>query len=301
MRKVEVSENQLNNEKKVLSVQSHVVYGYVGNKSAVFPLQLLGFDVSSINSVQFSNHTGYKNGFKGEVLTGTQLDTLRQGLHSNNLLKHYDYLLTGYIGSKSFLEAILSLLSDLKKVNENVKYSCDPVLGDHGKLYVPEELIDIYISKLLPNVDTLTPNEFELEKLSQIEIKDFENVLEAFGKIHSKGVKKIFLTTTNFGDKSLYASIKTENGYKVYKASFPQVDGKFTGTGDLLSSLLLGWTSLLGNNVELALKNSLSSIQAVIKRTHDKNSDENELELIKSRFDIIQPPLNDSIRIELLK
>ena len=45
---------------RILSIQSHVVSGYVGNKSATFPLQLLGFETDCINSVQFSNHTGYK-------------------------------------------------------------------------------------------------------------------------------------------------------------------------------------------------------------------------------------------------
>merc|ERR1719162_1156783 len=97
--------------RRVLSVQSHVVHGYVGNKAAVFPLQLLGFDVDVINSVQFSNHTGYPFGYEGEMLDGAQLKRLVEGMERNGLLSSNDAdsddgignILTGYIGSESFL------------------------------------------------------------------------------------------------------------------------------------------------------------------------------------------------------
>ena len=123
-------------EGRVLSIQSHVVHGYVGNKSAVFPLQLHGFDVDFVNSVQFSNHTGYPS-FTGEVLDGAQLEKLAKGLDSNGLLKNVSHLLTGYIGSPSFLRAVCAVHRMLKQHNPEVVFVCDPVLGDHGKLYVP--------------------------------------------------------------------------------------------------------------------------------------------------------------------
>ena len=101
---------------RVLSIQSHTVHGYVGNKSAVFPLQLLGFEVDFINSVQFSNHTGYANGWTGEVLDGGQLTALADGLARNGLPPGggYAYVLTGYIGSASFLRALLGVLARLR-------------------------------------------------------------------------------------------------------------------------------------------------------------------------------------------
>ena len=100
---------------RVLSIQSHVVHGYVGNKAAVFPLQLLGFDVDVINSVQFSNHTGYDQKWEGDVLNGGQLDSLLDGLERNDLLKNTQHLLTGYIGSESFLRSVIRVLNTLKK------------------------------------------------------------------------------------------------------------------------------------------------------------------------------------------
>jgi len=95
---------------RVLSIQSHVVHGYVGNKAAVFPLQLLGFDVDVINSVQFSNHTGYQKSWEGDVLNGEQLGSLLDGLERNELLRNTGHLLTGYIGSESFLRVVIKVI-----------------------------------------------------------------------------------------------------------------------------------------------------------------------------------------------
>ncbi|KAL4361168.1 hypothetical protein GQ457_04G023630 [Hibiscus cannabinus] len=134
------------NTGRVLSIQSHTVQGYVGNKSAVFPLQLLGYDVDPINSVQFSNHTGYPT-FKGQVLNGRELLDLIEGLEENNLL-YYTHLLTGYIGSVSFLNSVLEVVDKLRSINPNLTYVCDPVMGDEGKLYVPEDLALVYREKV---------------------------------------------------------------------------------------------------------------------------------------------------------
>ena len=105
---------------RCLSIQSHVVHGYVGNKCAVFPLQLLGFEVDFINSVQFSNHTQYPT-VKGQVLQGEELEALVEGLEANNLIK-YTHLLTGYIGSESFLRSVLTVLKTVKKHCPKVRY-----------------------------------------------------------------------------------------------------------------------------------------------------------------------------------
>ena len=118
---------------RALTIQSHVVSGYVGNKCAVFPLQLHGFDVDPILSVQFSNHTGY-GCWKGEVMTGEQLQSLVEGLEQNGLLEGYTHLLTGYIGSASMLRTVARLVRKLRTYNPNLVYVCDPVLGDNGRL-----------------------------------------------------------------------------------------------------------------------------------------------------------------------
>ncbi|XP_034707301.1 pyridoxal kinase-like isoform X4 [Vitis riparia] len=176
---------------RVLSIQSHTVQGYVGNKSAVFPLQLLGYDVDPINSVQFSNHTGYPT-FKGQVLNGQQLGDLIAGLEENNLL-YYTHLLTGYIGSVSFLNAVLEVVHKLRSVNPKLTYVCDPVMGDDGKLYVPTELVAIYREKVVPVASMLTPNQFEAELLTGFRIVAEKDGREACNILHASGPSKVLL------------------------------------------------------------------------------------------------------------
>ena len=148
--------------KRVLNIASHVVHGHVGNCATTFPMQLHGFTVNCVNSVQFSNHTGYKNGFKGQVCSGDDVVALIDGLDQNGLLEGYSHMLTGYIGSATFLDAIDGIVDRVKAKNPNLKYVCDPVLGDVengvGKLYVPEELINLFRTKIIPKSFMITPN-----------------------------------------------------------------------------------------------------------------------------------------------
>lgn len=115
-------------ECRVLSIQSHVVRGYVGNRAATFPLQVLGFEVDAVNSVQFSNHTGYSH-WKGQVLNSGELQELYDGLKLNSV-NQYDYVLTGYTRDKSFLAMVVDIVQELKQQNPRLVYVCDPVMGD---------------------------------------------------------------------------------------------------------------------------------------------------------------------------
>ena len=290
---------------KILSIQSHTVYGYVGNKAAVFPLQLLGFDVSYINSVQFSNHTGYPHGFTGEVLSGAQLHQLQQGLAQNNILAKFDDILTGYIGSSSFLEEIAFLVTTLKEKSADLFYCCDPVLGDHGRgFYVPEALVADYKTKLLPIANMITPNQFEAEQLIGKAIYTQEDVLYALEALHAMGPQRVIITSTQFAEKALYASVREGGRDVVLKATFQQVKGSFTGTGDLFAALLLGWSRTHRDNMELALSSSLKTMQVVLKNTQasiEKGvNDERELALIASRDDIMAPPQTAQVTIIFL-
>mmetsp|Transcript_22340 Transcript_22340/g.47068 ORF Transcript_22340/g.47068 Transcript_22340/m.47068 type:complete len:376 (-) Transcript_22340:21-1148(-) len=193
---------------RVLSIQSHVVSGYVGNKAAVFPLQLLGFDVDIINCVQFSNHTGYPFGWEGEVLDGTMLTKLVDGMDRNGLLsgdsesEGVGHILTGYIGSESVLRAVASAVQKLKGVKATCRYICDPVLGDNGSLYVPKELVDIYRRNVVPLADVITPNHFEAEQLTGISIKTIPDAQRACSILHDLGVSLVLITSIIFTEES---------------------------------------------------------------------------------------------------
>ncbi|XP_020623334.1 pyridoxal kinase-like isoform X2 [Orbicella faveolata] len=196
---------------RVLSIQSHVVSGYVGNDSATFPLQVLGFDVDTINSVQLSNHTGYEH-VQGQVLDAKELKVLFEGLRLNNL-HHFSHLLTGYVGSKSFLEEVLQVVHQLRNANPNLVFVCDPVMGDAGKFYVPEELMPVYRDQLLPMADIITPNQFEAELLSGVKITNESEAFKAMKILHERGTKTVVITSSELGDsKTLIALGSSLNG-----------------------------------------------------------------------------------------
>ncbi|XP_047153412.1 pyridoxal kinase-like isoform X1 [Vigna umbellata] len=286
---------------RVLSIQSHTVQGYVCNKSAVFPLQLLGYDVDPINSVQFSNHTGYPT-FKGQVLNGQQLWELIEGLEGNELL-FYTHLLTGYIGSESFLNTVLQVVNKLRSINPELIYVCDPVMGDEGKLYVPQELVSVYREKVVPVASMLTPNQFEAELLTGFRIQSEGQGREACRLLHAAGPSKVIITSINIdGNLLLIGSHQKEKGEppRQFKIVIPKIPAYFTGTGDLMTALLLGWSNKYRDNLEIAAELAVSSLQALLHRTlsdyknagHDSQSTSLEIRLIQSQDDIRNPQVN---------
>lgn len=253
---------------RVLSIQSHVVSGYVGNKSACFPLQVLGFEVDTINSVQFSNHTGYKH-FKGHVLDDTQLGDLIEGLKVNGI-DRYSHLLTGYIGSTSFLQKVKSVIEHLKTVNPQLIYVCDPVMGDNGKMYVPKELLPVYREQIVPLADIITPNQYEAELLSGQKIENKADAAAVMEWFHGRGVKTVVLSSTDLGTEGelvVLASSITNGTKEKLNVHIPRLPANFTGTGDLFAALLLAWSHLTGNNLKRSVEGTLDTMQAILQRT----------------------------------
>jgi len=290
---------------RVLSVQSHVVSGYVGNKSATFPLQLLGFEVDAINSVQFSNHTGYPAGVRGQVLDDNQLQELIDGLDANNI-NHYSHIINGYIGSKSFLIKLGEVVSHLKSVNPSLIYVCDPVMGDTGPgLYVPQDLLPVYQNTILPLADICLPNQFEAELLTGQKIESEEDALAVMETIHSKGVGTVILSSTELGSDTHLVGLASQNkeGKKtVVKVLIPKFPAAFVGTGDLFTALSTAWLTRTGGDLKIALEKTIGTMQAVLARTM-KHADAAaasaglekataammELKLIQSREEILNP------------
>ncbi|KAL3142564.1 hypothetical protein ABBQ38_002883 [Trebouxia sp. C0009 RCD-2024] len=221
---------------RVLSIQSHVVHGHAGNKSAVFPLQLLGFDVDPINSVQFSNHTGYPT-FKGKVMNGQELWELIEGLQANDLLE-YTHLLTGYIASVSFLETVVKVVKTLRDKNPDLVYICDPVMGDDERLYVSEDLVPAYRDQMVPLATVLTPNQYEAGLLTDTKIDSKASAVAACQALHQRGVATVVITSIRLaelkGELLLVASTqaKQKAGCPTrIQVNIPMLDAYFTGTG----------------------------------------------------------------------
>lgn len=321
--------------KRVLSIQSHVVHGYVGNRAAVFPLQLLGFDVDFINSVHFACHTGYKHFPHGEVMNGDQLRTVLEGLELNGLIGNdgddggdnaeaIGSVLTGYIGSASFLEAVLDVLAKVRKYNPNALFVCDPVLGDDGKFYVPDDLVEVYKTVVIPKADVVTPNQFETEQLTGIKVESIDDAREACEALHEMGPSVVFITsvilneptsegaseggvaTTGEGgsqegedDSNKNITIiaskisKTDDKQKMWRIDCPKIPGSFTGTGDVTASLLLGHLENSPDDLPLVMEKVINTMYLLIQRTHKakgKTIRSKELRLIQSKDIIENPP-----------
>ncbi|KAF9361741.1 hypothetical protein BGX26_012462 [Mortierella sp. AD094] len=211
---------------RVLSIQSHIVSGYCGNKAATFPLQLLGFDVDVMNTVSFSNHTGYPS-WTGEKATGEQLTKLYEGLQTNGLVD-YTHILTGtfilprlpiltctgYIGSAQNLAAVTEIVKQLRSHGDPF---FDPVMGDNGQLYVQPDVIPLY-RELMRYANAVTPNQFEAEILADKKILDVKSCLEVIEILHSSGVKNVIITSVSLSSKDVSAhfvtdgSVSTTNG-----------------------------------------------------------------------------------------
>ncbi|KAJ0070043.1 hypothetical protein NL108_000305, partial [Boleophthalmus pectinirostris] len=237
---------------------------------------VLGFEVDSINSVQFSNHTGYDH-WKGQVLTAEELNVLYEGIKLNNV-NHYDYILTGYSRDTSFLETVVDIIKELKRTNPKLVYVCDPVMGDQGAMYVPENLLPVYRDKVVPLADILTPNQFEAEILTGRKIYSVEDAIEVMDLLHKMGPETVVLTSTDLpstqGDQYLVAlgsqkTVKSDGTNTTEKIciDIPKVDAVFVGTGDLFAAMLLAWTHHHPKDLKSACEKTASIMHHVIKRT----------------------------------
>lgn len=298
-------------ECRVLSIQSHVVRGYVGNKSATFPLQVLGFEVDSVNSVQFSNHTGYAH-WKGQVLAAEELKVLYEGIKLNNV-NHYDYVLTGYTRDTSFLETVVDIIAELKQANPSLVYVCDPVMGDQGTMYVPENLLPIYKEKVVPVSDLLTPNQFEAELLTGRKISSQKDAVEVMDLLHQMGPDTVVLTSTDLpslqgdhflvalGSQKIVRPDGTTSTQKI-RLEIPKVDAVFVGTGDLFAAMLLAWTHHHPKDLKTACEKTVSIMHHVIQRTFTYANEtagpgkrpspaQLELRMVQSKADIEKPSI----------
>lgn len=303
---------------RVLSIQSHVVSGYCGNKSATFPLQLLELEVDVINSVQLSNHTQYKI-TKGQIFESKDLEALHSGLKANNLLKLYDYVLSGYVADTSYIEAMSKLISDIKDARAALKlaspwYTLDPVLGDDAtSFYVPNgpKVAQAYIDHLIPLADIITPNRFEASILTGIEIdtsssKAQDQAIEAIDMLHSMGLKIVVITSMELDDRpgSLSCILSANRGKnecstrELWKLCLPKLDCPFTGTGDLFAALLTGWLCKTQFDIKSSFEKTANSIHEVLEETFDKSKlnkldsvQSYELRLIQNKKSLMEPKI----------
>jgi pyridoxine kinase len=258
----------------ILSIQSWVAYGHVGNSSAVFPMQRLGCEVWAIHTVQFSNHTGY-GAWKGRVFDGPMVDELVEGIAERGVLSQCDGVVSGYMGSADIGNAILSAVARVRAANPSATYCCDPVIGDVGRgIFVRPGIAEFMRDKAVPAADVITPNQFELELLSGIEIRDLASVRRGVARVHAIGPKVILVTSMATEETPADAiDLAASDGSSIWRVRTPRLDLDVNGAGDAVAALFnLHWKRT-GSAAE-ALANAASSIYGVLRRTAEAGSKE---------------------------
>ncbi len=271
----------------ILSIQSHVAYGYVGNRSATFPLQLLGREVWAINTVQFSNHTGY-GAWRGTMLGENEIDELVLGIEELGVLGTCEALLSGYLGNAAIGDAILRTWDKVRAANPKALFCCDPVMGDYGPgYYVRPGIPELFRSRVVPAADILTPNQFELESLTGLTVTNIEEAARAVDALHERGPGVVLVTSCwpSKGKEERIDMLVSDRG-KRYRTETPRLPIEPNGAGDLSSALFLAHY-LDTRDAASALEATADSVYSVFERTW--RDGRRELSLIQSRAALMSP------------
>ena len=273
----------------ILSIQSHVAYGHVGNSAAVFPLQRLGHEVWPVHTVQFAAHTGYGPP-RGQVFEASHIREIIEGIAQRDDFASCAAVLSGYMGSAAIGEAILDAVSRVKTVNADALYACDPVLGDVGKgFFVRPEMPDFMRDHVVPQADIVTPNLFELEALTGRTCSTLDDTKSALRALHAKGPRVILLTSAVIDETPRDAvDMIASDGKSLWRIRSPRLGFSPNGAGDLTAALFLAHY-LKERSVPNALALAASSVHAILEATFDKGG--GELALIAAQNALVQPPL----------
>jgi pyridoxine kinase len=273
----------------ILSIQSHVAYGHVGNDAAVFPLQRLGHEVWAVHTVQFAAHTGYGPP-KGQIFEASHIREVIEGIAAREDFATCEAVLSGYMGSSAIGEAIVDAVARVKAANPHALYACDPVLGDVGKgFFVRPEMPDFMRDHVVPQADIVTPNLFELEALTGRTCSTLDDTKSALRALHAKGPRVILLTSAVIDETPRDAvDMIASDGKSLWRIRSPRLGFSPNGAGDLTAALFLAHY-LKERSVPNALALAASSVHAILEATFDKGG--GELALIAAQNALVQPPL----------
>jgi pyridoxine kinase len=271
----------------ILSIQSHVVYGHVGNSAAVFPLQRLGREVWPLMTVQYSSHVGY-SGWRGRAFDAAMIDDCLGGLEAIGVLPRCAGLLTGYLGKAEIGEAALRALDRLRVSNGAATYACDPVIGDVGLgIYVAPGVGEFFRDRALPLATIATPNAFELQWLTGAAVNTLQAARRAIAALRATGPQVVVATSLQLEDTptgALDVLAGDQGGF--WRVRTPNLPISVNGSGDVFAALFFHYW-LETHEASAALSRSASSVYAVVKATLDSGS--RELSLISAQDEFTNP------------
>lgn len=249
---------------KILSLQSAVAHGHVGNSAAVFPLQRLGFEVCAVDTVRLSNHPGYGQ-WGGGGVPPDQVRAVMDGLARLGVLATCAGVLSGYLGDAAMGPVLLDAVARVRAGNPDALFVCDPVMGDENGLYVSDGIPQFMAGAALAAADVVTPNRFELEVLSGRTIGDPAAAAAAARALLARGPRLVVVTSLGEGRSIGCLAVSADGAWAVRTPRLPFAP-PVSGTGDILSALLLAHL-LRGEAAPEALSLAVSSLYGVLDRT----------------------------------
>ena len=278
----------------ILSIQSSVAYGHVGNSAAVFPLQRLGVEVWPVNTVHFSNHTGYGS-WRGLVLPVEAISDVVRGIEERGVLPVCNGVLSGYMGDVSLGHAIVEAFHRVKAANPDAAYCCDPVMGDVGRGFFVRPGIPEFMKQVAtPAATIVTPNQFELEFLAGGSVSDLDSVLEAVAKVRLLGPEIVLVTSLRRSDRPAdEIEILAVDQSAAYAITTPILPLNVNGAGDTAAALFFAYWLRTGSTRE-ALQFTVNTVFEVLEATVAAGA--REIQLIAAQDAIANPPARFTAR-----
>ncbi len=263
---------------KVLSIQSAVAYGHVGNSAAVFPLQRIGVEVLPVYTVNFSNHTGY-GAWRGPLIAPDDVREVITGIEERGVLGEVDAVLSGYQGGEGIGDVIIDAVARVKAANPNAVYACDPVMGNaKSGCFVAPAIPVLLRDKVVPVADIITPNQFELGFLTDTEPDTLESTLASVDVARAMGPRTVLVTSVERPDReegTIEMLAVDDKG--AWLVATPHLPMKANGSGDVTAALFTAHYVRSGS-AEVALRKTVSSVFDLLSLTHEAG--ERELQLV---------------------
>lgn len=279
---------------KILSIQSAVAYGHVGNSAAVFPLQRIGVEVLPVYTVTFSNHTGY-GAWRGPLIAPDDVREVITGIEERGVFDRIDAVLSGYQGGEGIGDVIIDAVARVKAANPNAVYACDPVMGNaKSGCFVAPAIPVLLRERVVPVADIITPNQFELGFLTDTEPDTLESTLASVDLARAMGPRTVLVTSVERPDReegTIEMLAADDEGAWVVQT--PHLPMKANGSGDVTAALFTAHYVETGS-AKIALERTASSVYDLLKATLE--SGERELQLLEAQEFYAHPRMQFTAR-----
>jgi len=279
---------------KVLSIQSAVAHGHVGNSAAVFPLQRIGVEVVPVFTVNFSNHTGY-GAWRGPLIAPADVADVLLGVEERGVFPSVDVVLSGYQGGVGIGDVIVDAVARVKAANPAAVYACDPVMGNaKSGCFVAPEIPELLRERVVPAADIITPNQFELGFLTGSEPADLDSTLASVDAARAMGPSTVLVTSVERPDRPEGTiEMLAVDDVGAWLVQTPHLPFKANGSGDVTAALFTAHYRQTGK-ASVALERTVSSVFDLLDTTY--RSGEKELQLVQAQEFYAAPKLQFSAR-----